>query len=158
MFIDYGDVWESKWNQLHDDWQTFDRSYLDAYVSATEYNYRYSTAPLYTSDELLSLDYHPHPENLSLRCHYGLHTDSTTEENVFAYDGDVSELADNWEHWKGDNTGFPCEVLERVGDDGDSYVVRFEISEESDFRTVSNVPREAIKFFDNPYSKYSMVV
>lgn len=151
LFLDYGDVWETQFHQLREDWQTFDRSFLDAYVSATEYNLRYPMDPLYTSEELRS--FNPHPENLSLRCHF-LVDEASTEEDVFAYDGDPSELSANWEHYSGDITGFPCEVMVRVGDgDGASYVVQIKNHEKEDFRIVSNVPREAIKFFDNPYSK-----
>lgn len=149
LFLDYGDVWEKKFHKLREEWQTFDRSFLEGYVSATEYNLLYPMDPLYTSEELRA--FNPHPENLSLRCHF-LVDEATTEEGVFAYDGDPAELAANWEHYSGDTTGFPCEVLVRVGD-GASYIVQIKNHEKEDFRIVSNVPREAIKFFDNPYSK-----
>ena len=152
IFLDYGDSWEETFHSLHVAWQNFDRTFLDSYVSATEYNALYPTDPLYTSEELLS--YNPHPDNLSLRCHHLLVDNA--EEGVFEYRGAVSELLDNWEAWNGDNTGYACEVLARV-DGGASYVVRLrsngDDAGDEEFLTVSNVPREAIKFFDNPYSK-----
>lgn len=153
LFLDYGDIWENKFQKLGRDWQTFDRSYLDAYVSAAEYNQRYPTDPLYTSEELRSFEFNPHPENLSLRCHHALDM-YRNQDGVFDFEGEASELGDNWQnHLTGDTTGFACEVLLRV-DNGASYVVRYQLSDGSDeFRVVSNVPREAIKFFDDPYSK-----
>jgi hypothetical protein len=155
LFLDYGDVWEDKFQKLRMDWeQEFDHTHLDNYVSASEYNALYPKDPLYTVDELN--DFYPHPENLNLRCHY-LVDEFRSEDGVFEYEGDVSELADNWHTWWGDGTGYACEVLLRV-DDGASYVVRYQDSNSpdgtpSESRIVSNVPREAIKFFDNPYSK-----
>lgn len=155
LFLDYGDLWETEWNSLKEDWQTFDRTFLDNYVSATEYNDLYANDPLYTSEELLS--FNPHPDNLSLRCHFLLDSDDyTTAEGIFLYDSEkTEELAHNWQDWIGDNTGVACEVLQRLEYDAapNRYVVRFERKEENNvFRIVSNVPREAIKFFDNPYT------
>lgn len=154
LFLDYGDVWEEKFQQLGRDWLTFDRSNLDSYVSATQYNNMYPMDPLYTEEELR--EFNPHPDNLHLRCHY-LVDEYRDEAASFSYEGEASDLADNWMHWTGDNTGYHCEVLLRV-DDGASYVIRYKwpnVEEPDGFeiRTVSNVPRQAIKFFDDSYSK-----
>ncbi len=156
LFLDYGDIWEEKFEQLKRDWQNFDRTHLDSYVSATEYNNMYPLDPLYTSEELHMFEYNPHPENLHLRCHY-LVDELRNEDGVFVYEGEDSELKYNWMHWSGDNTGYECEVLLRV-DEGASYIVRYqypnqEAEDGHEIRTISNVPRQAIKFFDNPYSK-----
>ena len=153
LFLDYGDLWEEEFQKLGRDWQTFDRSHLDSYISATQYNEMYPTDPLYTTEELQ--EYNPHPDNLHLRCHHAL-DDYRNEAGVFAYEGEASDLAENWRTWSGDGTGYACEVLLRV-DEGASYIVRYKIPNdeggEDDIRTISNVPREAIKFFDDPYSK-----
>eukprot|EP00536_Pseudo-nitzschia_multiseries_P002403 jgi/Psemu1/251606/estExt_Genewise1Plus.C_320007 len=144
IFLDYGDVWEGKWNQLHELWQSYDREHLESYQSATEFNAIHGNDYLLTPDELESSN--PYPDNLSLRCHCRL------EEYETVFDGDASEVFSNWHHWKGDNTGYPCHVVGRSADHF-TYDVQFMTEEDSaEPRTVSNVPREAIKFFDNPYT------
>ena len=154
IFLDYGDVWETKFEQLRKNWLTFERSHLETYVSATEYNAMYPKDVLFTTNELE--EHNPHPDNLCLRCHY-LVDESRTEEGVFFYEGDWSELEHNWEHWSGDSTGYNCEVLLRMEENENTrYVIRYQtpLGEEhfADPITVSNVPREAIKFFDKPYT------
>jgi len=143
ILLDYGDAWEKEWNRLDTEWQGFDRSHLDAYQSATEYNDLYADAVLFTSLEL-EWD-NPHPNNLSIRCHYLL------EQVEGAFDGDESFFY-NWFRWDGDNTGIECEILERQGD-VPSYVVQIPLgNEDGSPKIVSNIPRVAIKFFDKPYT------
>ena len=154
LFLDYGDLWEEKFQELGEDWQTFDRTHLDDYVSATQYNDMYPMDPLWTTEELRLMEYNPHPGNLHLRCHYLV--DELNENGVFAYEGEPSELVPNWKHWSGDNTGYECEILMRV-DEGASYIVRYkypnvEYEDGYEIRTITNVPRQAIKFFDDPYT------
>ena len=153
LFLDYGTSWEEAFVRFEADWQGYDKSHIESYISATTYNNMYGRDVLYTSEELLS--HNPHPDNLSLRCHHRL-VENATSEDVFEWNSSVSELADNWGTWEGDNTGYACEVLERVNE-GASYVVKLFSNEqdasEGETKVIYNAPREAIKFFDNPYSK-----
>jgi len=143
LFLDYGDIWEEKWNELRDQWQNFDRADLESYKSAREYNLIHENDYLLTLDELH--EYNPYPDNLFTRCHGRL--DDYT--NVF--NGTVEDLYD-WYNNYGDNTGFPCEILER-SEDNQYYNVQYVTHEEGAApKTISPVPREAIKFFDKPYT------
>jgi hypothetical protein len=142
LFLDYGDVWEDEWNYHVESWK-LDHHHLslEEYLSSTEFNRHHGKQPLLTTDEQVL---NPYPENLSIRCHWLV----GESESVFA--GNVSEIS-NWYDETGDNSGYECDILRRH-DNNQSYWVKVEphnITSEQ----VSNVPREAIRFADNPYSK-----
>jgi len=142
LFLNYGDVWEDKWNKRIKDWEHCDDSYPKKdYVSATEYNVRYSKDPILTSDEQLL---EPYPDNLLIRCHYLLETN--TGEN---FDGNISMFSD-WNDYSGDYSGVPCQISKRYNSNG-SYRVSFK-TPDNGFTSLSGVPREAIKFADSPYT------
>merc|ERR1712032_856471 len=52
--------------------------------------------------------------------------------------------------WSGDNSGYDCEVVKRH-DTNASYLVSL-VTTANRSKRVSNVPREAIKFADKPYT------
>ena len=144
LFLDYGDVWEDKWNELIEGWKHYDTSYLEDYVSATEYNLRHGKDRILSSKEQ-QLYYQPYPDNLLIRCHYLLELSN----NVF--DGDDISFFSDWENFMGDNNGFPCHVL-NYDNSNESYLVEFYTSYNV-LKKLRGVPREAIKFADRPYSK-----
>ena len=149
LFLDYGDVWDAKWNQLGENWKAHDRTYLKEYVSATEFNSRHGKDPILTRDEQLL---NPYPDNLSIRCHHSLVAENSKS---LVFDGNMSELS-NWYNWEGDNSGFSCEILKRHHKN-ESYWVQVE-THNNDTVSVSrhvthSVPREAIRFANKPYSK-----
>lgn len=141
LFLDYGDVWEDEWNYHFESWKLnpYNLS-LEEYVSSTEFNRHYGKQPLLTTDEQVL---NPYPDNLSIRCHLLV----GESESVFA--GNVSKLS-NW-YDEGDNSGYECDILRRH-DKNESYWVQLEPHNITS-KQVSNVPREAIRFADNPYSK-----
>jgi hypothetical protein len=141
LFLDYGDVWEDEWNYLFESWQLDHHSSLEEYVSATEFNTHHGKQSLLTTEEQLL---NPYPDNLSTRCHWLV----GESKSVFA--GNVSELS-NWYDEVGDNSGYECDILRRH-DKNESYWVKVETHNNTS-EQVSNVPREAIRFADNPYSK-----
>jgi len=142
LFLNYGDVWEDKWNEQIEGWEHCDDSYPNKdYVSATEYNCLYSKDPILTSDEQLL---EPYPDNLLIRCHNLL--EMNTGEN---FDGNISMFSD-WNDYLGDNSGYPCKISKRHNSNG-SYMVSFN-TPDNGFKSLSGVPREAIKFADSPYT------
>jgi len=140
LFLDYGNVWEEKWNGFVKDWQSRNRDdSFEQYISAADFNTRHEKAPLLTIEEQLL---NPYPDNLSTRCH------SLVEISNQAFLGDVSKLS-NWYAWGG-NLGYACDVLKR-NPNNESYWVNIETSEKV-WKQITNVPRQAIKFADNPYT------
>jgi hypothetical protein len=147
LFLDYGDVWEEKWNELFEGWKHYDTSYLKNYLSATEYNIRHGKDPILLSKEQLLLE-KPYPDNLLIRCHYLL---EMSDDKEFDFDGDDVSIFSDWENYMGDNSGLPCQILNRYNND-ESYLVSFYTSYNV-LKKLRGVPREAIKFADSPYSK-----
>ena len=146
LFLDYGNAWEHKWNEFVRNWESDRDTSSETYVSASEYNARYGKDRLRTVDEQLL---RPYPDNLSTRCH------SIVEESHRVFSGNISLLSD-WFNWKGDNSGYACDILKRHPKDG-SYWVNIK-TENTVSKQVSNVPREAIKFADIPYCKSYIIL
>ncbi len=139
LFLDYGDAWEENWKYHYENWIS-EPSFED-YVSATEFNRLYGKDPLLTVEEQ---DLDPYPENLSTRCH------RLVCESMHAFTEDISEVL-GWDSWAHENLGCACKILTRNGEDK-LYVVEV-MNEDNTTKEVSNVPQEAIKFADEPYSK-----
>ena len=103
LFLDYGDTWESEWNQFVEKWKVSDHSILNEYVSSTEFNRRHEEKPLLTVDEQLL---NPYPDNMVTRCHW------LVGDSMRGFSGNYSELS-IWYTWNGDNTGYECDILSR---------------------------------------------
>ena len=145
LFLDYGNVWEEKWNGFVKDWESRNRDdSFEQYISAADFNARHEKDPLLTLEEQLL---NPYPANLSTRCH------SLVEISNQIFLGDVSKLSNWYASWGG-NLGNACDVLKR-NPNNESYWVNIETAEKV-WKQVTNVPRQAIKFVDNPYSKSCM--
>ena len=144
LFLDYGDAWEEAWNNHIANWkQEFS---AENYLGARDWNEVMGSSPIRTFKEAF---YDPYPRNVHLRCH-------------------VDIIEDEWEpssklDWDAGEYGFECEVTERRIDvDGNQmYSVRV-LTEEIDrwdtefegpeLLDIGNVPREAIRFFDVPFT------
>lgn len=143
LFLDYGDLWEDAWQQHLRNWETQD-SWPETYLNARAWNQLYGTAPLRNLNEAF---YDPYPTNLLIRCHKEL-------------------LEEDWsstKEWDLTEYGFPCEIWDRITDDGGNFFYNVRIATEQEDRwdydfdgpelyDIPGVPRHAIRFFDSPYS------
>mmetsp|Transcript_27707 Transcript_27707/g.67443 ORF Transcript_27707/g.67443 Transcript_27707/m.67443 type:complete len:601 (+) Transcript_27707:158-1960(+) len=144
LFLDYGDAWEEAWNKHIESWKQ--ESSSENYLGAREWNNVMASSPIRTFKEVF---YDPYPRNVHLRCH-------------------VDIIEDEWEpaselDWGAGEYGYECEVTERKKDvDGNHiYSVRV-LTEEIDrwdtefegpeLLDIDNVPRDAIRFFDVPFT------
>lgn len=141
LFLDYGDDWEEEWHEAFKVWDGYEKSKFEDYVSATEFNRLHGEEPLLTTEEQHS---DPYPDNLSTRCHWLL------AESKKSYTGNVSALS-RWAEWSGDSSGLQCHVLSR-NPENKSYTVKV-VLKDGTRKRLTSVPRQAIRFADNPYSK-----
>jgi hypothetical protein len=151
ILIDYGTRWEQAWNDYVKSWKP-DASYKD-YSPAWKLNDY--TVPVRTKDEQLS---NPYPKHVTMACYVG------------PLDGDQpgtlvnGHLEYKWTFVKDlyDTTinAFPCEILERTGENVDTADSILPVAERYRVRvwrleqfpwTVTHVPRRAIEFFDDKY-------
>jgi hypothetical protein len=162
LFLDYGPSWQQAWDKHVLDWSTTrqhqrqqDKGML-GYLSALQYNLMYGDDTIIRTDSEQGLD--PYPENLSLHCHSSV-----------VYTDVVDGVETDWDKtdwtWHTHDKGYPCVVLKRQQyDDGNSssyamvYVVNVTFIDEEDDddelveQTFVNVPRQALRFVDKPYT------
>jgi hypothetical protein len=163
VFLDYGADWNERWHDFQLDWYPPENG--TSYISASTLNLRNEW--LRTEEEQAS-DPYPY-NNVFTMCYVGRERTPVRDDSLDD-DDDVYE----WTYSDGiyDDTGnlFPCQVLERdIGDQDLSevlgrresvsplevlYTVRVtEDEDESDDETYFvSVPRDAIEFFDRPYT------
>lgn len=140
LFLDYGDDWEKAWYEHVKTWHST-KFWSNTYRNGREWDLELEELPVRTIHEAL-ID--PYPTNIQTRCHSILDEDAWTNFtwSLFEY-------------------GYPCEILERVkGEDGDYiYAVKLTTEPHNEYDTefessetlvINNVPRDAIRFFDNP--------
>lgn len=144
VLLSYGDVWEEAWNNHVASFKPLS----DDYVPASVFNRRAEW--LRTEEEL---DEEPYPDNLMTVCFIG-NRDLPSHGTLV------------WEYIEGilydPNNSYPCEILERGtnGVDVDNAYDRKDSIDPADIRytarvedlTITDVPRQAIRFFDKPYS------
>lgn len=143
LFLDYGPSWQRAWDRHVEDWSIDEKGYLSAF----QYNEMYGDDTIVWTASEQEVD--PYPENLSIHCHLSV-IDDENEWDVI-----------DWT-WGAGDVGYPCRVMERQHNGGlnkneASYMVIVEYSDDEDDgplieRTVHNVPRQAIRFFDKPYT------
>ena len=155
LFLDYGDEWEYAWQTHVDEWK-MPHSWADAYLNANEWNAMFYDLPLRTVKETY---YDPYPTTLQIRCH----TDLFTKAGKKRWKNNTE-----WK-WTNMDYGYYCDILDRTrkiskktgNPTGNfTYTVsfitepmnRWDTTTKEITMTVSEVPREAIKFFDLPYT------
>ena len=170
LFLDYGSEWEAAWQQYVQSWSPPD--HWQDYISATQYNKLYETAPLRTYEESTK---DPYPDNLQLRCHYNLIEDHWRQK--WMQEREMHREDTGVFKWTNDEKGYPCDIVERKvvrtkkylkeheqeqtssspGDlryDVIIYVIEddAETDEYEEEIEVFGVPREGLSFVDVPYS------
>ena len=125
ILIDYGPAWEEAWKA-----HLASISQTSNYKSATDMNRQQNR--LLTSSELKE---NPYPSNVHLRCHKGLRVKDSERPDEFI--------------WRPDEPGFECRVTRRTDGGENLYRVRLHIEQ---WETREQVPREAIRFFDEPHT------
>lgn len=171
IFINYGSDWSQKWSEFQIDWAPPPNG--TSYVSAAMLNRR--SEWLQTEQELEKKIADP-PSNVYTMCYVGRKR-VRVDDHSFGEDEKVFE----WSYVKGiyqdtDNL-YPCHVVERIVDDHDFdeavgrsqsvapvevlYSVRVSDMEEDDNEEEEvsgdtgyfvSIPREAIQYFDRPYT------
>jgi hypothetical protein len=146
LFLDYGDAWEEAWTQLTTGWK-MEHSWGDAYLNAHQWNDMFADLPLRTTDEEF---YDPYPTTLHTRCHHDL-----VANTPVAWTKDKE-----WE-WRLLDYGFDCDILERTRNSDNDFVYtvtfttepldRWDAKEPKEY-TFNQVSRDAIKFFDLPFT------
>jgi len=144
LFIDYGTGWHQAWLQHQED-SAVKRS--EQYASAHQWNKKFATVPIRTDDEQV-LD--PYPEHIQVRCHYN---------TVSAGPSAPSDIFE----WRIDYYGYPCTIVDRFIENGMLlYTVDVEMWPEPGYNNVlppltqvkrvlrTDIPREALRFFDVP--------
>lgn len=149
LFMDYGPAWDEAWREHAATWQP-EHSSADTYLNGHDWNEMFGEMPLRTDKEQT---YDTYPATLQIRCHSDLvrlrKKDRWKEKPSWAWD--MSEY------------GFPCRILERSVDEEDGeYVYNIVLTTErkdrwEEFRRprvleFQSIPRNAIRFFDRPYS------
>jgi hypothetical protein len=140
LFLDYGDEWEQAWLEYAAAWQPHEE--WSSYVSAAQWNKLTTELPLRTRSEQIE---DPYPNNLSLHCHSDLVRDDWMDREL------------SWEVGEHEH-GHSCKVLKRARRDGENvtYHVIIPAVDDDGATTASyvrkNVPRNATKFLDLPYT------
>ena len=139
LFLDYGYEWEQAWLRHSETWKKLDG--WSAYVSAATWNKVTEDEPLRTEFEQLK---NPYPDNLVLKCH------------------PILREKDDWKRWDfiwnmneyGDTCSILARTLEHDGSITYSVAIRIEVENDDESTSVEkfHVPREAILFFDLPYT------
>lgn len=144
LFLDYGDAWEEAWNRHNQSWIQDPKT--QNYLGARDWNDVMASTPIRTYQEVF---YDPYPPNVHIRCHV----------DIIDEDYEPSAKLD----WGPTEYGYECEVTERMIDNKgkDTYKVRVLTEQIDRWHTdfdgpqlldVDNVPREAIRFFDLPFT------
>ena len=144
LFLDYGDAFENAWQEHVATWSP-EHAWADIYLDAHDWNERMRDTPLRTYHEA----YHdPYPLTMQIRCHYNL--------------VDISDWENERWVWSLSNYGYPCDIDARTHDPNTGkYLYTVNITTEPKDRwddtkvkkyVRSDVPREAIRFFDLPYT------
>jgi hypothetical protein len=141
IFLDYGDDWEEAWLEHCKKWEPLEE--WASYVSAPSWNEYTANKPLRTEEEQKE---EPYQENLSVQCHTVLATESSWDIEDFDWDVDTIDY------------GFSCRILTRHEIEGGfTYGVLLNVTDEEGYNIKyverKEVPREAIRFFDRPYTK-----
>ena len=152
IFLDYGDAFEEAGSRHVHEWTAMPR--WESYMSAKDLNERVmDEGILRTEEEQYSK---PYPTNLDLRCHSSLARKSMDELRNATDNGDVEFV---WRDAKKIlvDYGKPCEVLKRVPHEGgflyDILIVVSGTFEKGTVEERTEVPLEAFRFFDRPYTK-----
>jgi hypothetical protein len=143
IFLDYGDEWEAAWQEHAAKFQGGDPNY----VSARDWVLGHPRSILRTALEQTAV---PYADNMEMRC-----------LNEIADQSLTSEQAEKL--WTIDQSGVACDVVDRtVDEDGQVfYQVEFaftvmdevtEIEHMLEWRLSGWIVREAISFWDKPYS------
>lgn len=160
VFISYGNEWDQAWRDFVIDWHPSHHYHEQNYTQAAVFNKR--VAWLRTEKELLK---DPYPENVMTVCFVGNRQHppipSSVHDKIKQY---------KWLYHEGVfgdiEFSFPCEVIKRGGnvDLDDAYDRKDSImpanvrytavvhQDEKGDAIFTNIPRQAIRFFDVPYS------
>ncbi|CAJ1928296.1 unnamed protein product [Cylindrotheca closterium] len=130
LFLDYGPLWEMAWKEHLLTWTPKDR-WL-SYLSAATMNMLMKQNPLRTQGEQRDS---PYPANVMFQCDR-----ATVPEIDYGSFAPINDI-------------HPCIILERYkeGSGVDEYVVRMQVKGEEE-PEIHNLSREAIKFYDRPYT------
>ena len=157
LFLDYGSAWDEAWQKHVDEWNA-DQSLSETYQSAREWNIANANTPLLTQEEQKEA---PYPDHFAFRC--------LKEAGVMDLtSGEANQL------WGIRTVGLPCTIHARKQDEtkGDgmyTYTIHFlpDAEYEDDLQELGlglnekgelwwmemdNVPREAIRAIDLPYT------
>lgn len=144
---DYGDLWEEAWNNHV---TNFKHEEEENYVSAREYNRRHGNSVLRTQSEQISA---PYPPNLEIRCLEEILEASSSSKRRLPPERALKLWAALW------NDGIACKIVGRaVDDDGQVfYTIESEVHSQDEttdeiHQERRQVLREAVKFFDVPYT------
>jgi len=154
VLLNYGDDWDKAWRERVIDWYPTDDEELKSYTPASKFNDRVEW--LRTEREL---EAEPYPDNVMTVCFVG---GEPPPNGAKTY---------RWTHYDGifQDAGYahPCQIVDREGnvdlddayDRKDSifpadlrYTARVYREEEEEEVTYTNIPRQAVRFFDVPYS------
>ena len=121
LFLDYGDAWETTWQQHQRDFESRRHEYAD-YMSARDWNDAHGNAILRTKAEQATA---PYPANMQLHC--------LDEDEEVVLDSEKAKS-----EWTIDTSGEPCQIASRrVDDEGDVfYKVWYESQEEDETGTL----------------------
>lgn len=145
LFLDYGDIWEEAWNRHVSNWRQ--DSSAQNYLGARHWNDAMGSSPIRTFEEAF---YDPYPDNVHIRCHVDILDDDYEPSTKL-------DWAPAGEY------GYECEVTERKIDEKGKEVYSVRVLTEAidrwhtDFEgpelfDLENIPREAIRFFDVPFT------
>jgi SET domain len=149
LFLDYGDAWEEAW-QEHVEQYVYDDQTTPKYASAHYWNHVMEDLFVRTIEEQ---EMDPYPSNLQIRCHAKLFLSHVAPYAIY--------------HWKGENYGLACRILDRFVDatwgvlpsSRELYTVEMELANDQQLAQGevlwiqrTDVPRSAIRFFNRPYT------
>jgi hypothetical protein len=140
VFLDYGDEWEEAWNKHVEKWKPVSKA--ESYISAGELDGD-ATKRLQTVFEQLEK---PIAQNIDLTCNSAFRNKLWKR----AY------LKDDLDSFLGKEEGemFACDILRYQRIDGTYFYTVALYDEDNDDRQlkIEEVPREAIRFYDRPYT------
>jgi SET domain len=137
LFLDYGDAWENAWNEYIGKWKPQARA--ENYVSALELNT--SPDPLRTEFEQME---DPYPRFVLLQCNQAFF--NTIDYPLFQETGEIKVVDYFASKW------FNCEILRYRFEKNRFLYTAVLMLEEGKHDKLVDVPREAVRFMDKPYT------